>query len=266
MKFPERLARAPRKYAQAIAFGALFLWSVFRFSDVELLLSPFVTGKGVFTERDPLPALALQHVLLSFGSALASFAIAFPLGLYASGPTKARARDLIERAATFGETFPTAALIALLVPSLGYGYAPVALALVAYGALPILRNTLSGLDGASADAIDAARGLGMTDAQALLRVRLPGAAPLILEGVRVALVIDVAAATIGAAVGSGGFGVPIVSGLRSFDALLVLKGALPVAFLALAADGLVKELAASLPWVVEPRGAGSKGGGPGKRG
>jgi osmoprotectant transport system permease protein len=80
----------------------------------------------------------------------------------------------------------------------------------------------------------------MSESAIVARVRIPLALPLLVQGLRVSLVTNVAAATIGATVGAGGFGVPIVSGIRSFDALLILKGSIPVALLALFADALVR--------------------------
>lgn len=229
-----------RRFAPAILLAALFAWTVLRFGDLAALLASIAPGKMLFVERDSLPRLALQHLILSFGTGLTSALVAFPLGVLAARDRGSELRDLLDRAAAFGETFPTVALIALMVPALGYGSLPVAIALVLYGILPILRNTITGLRGIPAEIIDAARGIGMSDRHLLLRVRLPLALPLILQGLRVSLVTSIAAATIGAAVGAGGFGVPIVSGIRSFDTLLILKGSIPVALLALLVDSLLR--------------------------
>lgn len=224
----------------AIALGlwALFALAVFRFDILAALLEPIAPGKRLFVERDPLPTLALRHLALAFGPSLASLAVAFPLGMLAY--RLPGLGDLADRAASFGETFPTVALIAILVPALGYGQAPVAAALALYGLLPILRGTVAGLRAVPAEALEAARGVGMSAAQSLARVSLPLAMPLVLQGLRVALVVNVAAATVGAAVGAGGLGVPIVSGIRSFDALLILKGSIPAALLALAVDSSIR--------------------------
>jgi len=234
------MIRLTRRFWPAMVLAALFLWTVFRFESLATLLEPIAPGKRLFVERQGLPELALQHLALSLGTSLASLALAFPLGLAAARDGAEELRDLVDRAAAFGETFPTAALIALLVPALGYGSLSVAIALVLYGLLPILRNTISGIRGVGAEIIDAARGLGMSERAILARVRLPLALPLLVQGLRVSVVTNIAAATIGAAVGAGGFGVPIVSGIRSFDTLLILKGSIPVALLALLADSLLR--------------------------
>jgi osmoprotectant transport system permease protein len=235
------------RFCPAVLLGLVLAWILFRFEDLAALLAPIAAGKHLFAEREGLPTLALQHLALSAGTSLVSLALAFPLGSLASLEGAEDFRDLVDRTAAFGESFPSVALIALLVPVLGYGNAPVAIALALYGILPVLRNTITGLRGVSPEIVDAARGLGMSGGQVFRRVRLPLALPLVVEGFRVSVVTNIAAATIGAAVGAGGLGVPIVSGIRSFDAILILKGSLPVAVLALLADNLLRALEAGLP-------------------
>jgi osmoprotectant transport system permease protein len=110
-------------------------------------------------------------------------------------------------------------------------------ALVLYAVLPILRNTFTGLDSVDPELIDAARGLGLTPRQILLRIQVPLAMRTILAGVRTAAVISVGVATLAAFIGAGGLGQPIVEGLYLNDAALILSGALPAAALALVVDG-----------------------------
>lgn len=237
--------RRPRSgLGPAFAFAALFGLCVFRFDLVEALIAPVAVRKTVFADRESLAVLALQHLALTAATSAASFAAAFPLALLAFRAGSRHLRELFLKLAAFGESIPTPALIALLVPALGYGFPPVALALFLYGLLPVFRNTISGLEATPPEALEAARGCGMTERQTLFRVRLPHAAPLVIQGARVSLVVNTAAATVGAAVGAGGLGVPIVAGIRSFDTVLVLKGALPVALLALAIDAALRTLEA----------------------
>ena len=220
----------------ALLLAAGFLLCVFRFDLVEALLAPVVRRKQVFTDRESLPALALQHLLLVVATGVPAFLAAFSLALVSSRARSPQTRDILLKLASLGETIPTVALMALLVPGLGYGFPPVAAALFLYSLLPVFRNTLTGLESTPAHLTDAAAGCGMTETQTLFRVRLPYAAPLVIQGIRVSFVVNIAAATIGAAVGAGGLGAPIVSGLRSFDPILILKGSLPVALLALFVD------------------------------
>ena len=134
------------------------------------------------------------------------------------------------------QTLPGIALLAFMIPLFGIGVLPALLALVLYSLYPIVRNTFTGVRDADPSAVDAARALGMTDAQILRQVRLPLAAPVIMAGIRTAAVIDVGTATLAAFIGAGGLGEPIVSGLALSDTRMILSGAIPAAFLALAVD------------------------------
>ena len=134
-------------------------------------------------------------------------------------------------------TVPSLALFALLVAPLGLGTAPAVAALALYSVLPVLRNTVVGLTEVPADAVEAARGMGMTEAQTLWRVRLPLALPVVVSGVRVAAVTAVGMATVGALVAAGGLGDSIFAGLRAGDETEVLAATAVIAALALTVDG-----------------------------
>jgi osmoprotectant transport system permease protein len=134
-------------------------------------------------------------------------------------------------------TIPSLALYALLVAPLGLGTAPAVAALGLYSVLPVLRNTVVGLREVPVDAVEAARGMGMTETQALWRVRLPLALPVVVGGVRVAAVTAVGVATVAALVAAGGLGDSIFAGLRGDDPTEVLAATLLIAVLALAVDG-----------------------------
>jgi osmoprotectant transport system permease protein len=134
-------------------------------------------------------------------------------------------------------TIPSLALFALLVAPLGLGTAPAVAALALYSVLPVLRNTVVGLHEVPADVVEAARGMGMTEAQALWRVRLPLALPVVVGGVRVAAVTAVGVATVAALVAAGGLGDSIFAGLRAGDSTEVLAATAVIATLALTVDG-----------------------------
>ena len=136
------------------------------------------------------------------------------------------------------QTIPSLALLAFMiaVPWLGLSVRSAIAALLLYAVLPILRNTFTGLRDVDPDLVDAARGLGLTDRQILLRVRFPLATRTIMAGVRTATVISIGVATLAAFIGAGGLGEPIVTGLYLNDPGLILTGAVPAALLAIAAD------------------------------
>ena len=180
--------------------------------------------------------LAAEHAALVFASLAAAVALGVPLGLVAAR-VRAFAQPVLALAGIV-QTIPSLALLALLVPLMGIGAGPALAALFLYALLPIVRNTHAGLSGVARGLRDAALALGLTPRQALVRVELPIAAPVILAGVKTAAVVNVGTATIAAFVGAGGFGERIAQGLAVNDATQLAAGALPAAALALAVHAL----------------------------
>ncbi|WP_252109787.1 MULTISPECIES: ABC transporter permease [unclassified Halomonas] len=169
-------------------------------------------------------------------------AVTIVVGVLAGiGVTRRYGRDFLPLAgqlASIGQTFPPVAVLALAVPVLGFGTLPIIVALMLYGLLPILRNTLAGLQGVDAGTKEAALAMGMTQRQILWRVELPLAAPVILAGIRTSITINIATAALGATVGASNLGDPIISGIVNSNMAYVLQGALLIALLALTVDSL----------------------------
>ncbi|HYH48484.1 MAG TPA: ABC transporter permease [Acidimicrobiia bacterium] len=136
-------------------------------------------------------------------------------------------------------TIPSLALFALLVAPLGLGTPPAAAALALYSLLPVLRNTVVGLNEVPSEAVEAATGMGMTERQVLRRVRLPLSLPVVIGGVRVAAVTAVGMATIGTLVGRTTLGDSVFAGLRTGDETQVLAATVLIAALALAVDAVL---------------------------
>ncbi len=179
-----------------------------------------------------------EHVVLVGMSMALAAAVAIPLGIVLT--RRPAWRRPVLGAASVVQTVPSLALFGLLIPLPavgGIGTRTALVALTLYSILPVLRNTVAGIEGVDAAVREAGRGMGMTDAQLLRRVELPLAASVILAGVRTATVIDIGLATIAAAIGAGGLGVFIFRGLAMLDNATILAGALPAAVLALVADG-----------------------------
>jgi len=223
---------------------AVFILLVFNFHWLEQLAPSLFARRGIMIERIPLPVSAWQHIYLVSISSFLSVLCAVFLGTIAFFPFARDFKELFVDLSSLGETFPSVAIIALTVPVLGYGFWPTLLALYIYGILPVLRNTITGIENIDPGVMDAASGMGMNTGEVLLKVALPLALPVIIAGIRTSVIINIGAATIGATVGAGGFGVPIISGIRSYDIALVLRGSIPVALLAVAADSLFSNLEA----------------------
>ncbi len=177
-----------------------------------------------------------QHVAMVAISSFIASIIGVSLGVFVTRPVGADFFDTVADIANLTQTFPPIAVLTLAVPLLGFGFKPTIFALTLYGILPVLQNTIAGITSVPASITESARGMGMTPNQVLRRAELPVAAPVIYAGVRVSVVINVATATIGAAIGAGGLGVPIISGLVNYDPAVTLQGGLLAAALALILD------------------------------
>jgi osmoprotectant transport system permease protein len=175
--------------------------------------------------------LARQHLTLVLVAVLLGCLAGIPLGVLAA--LAPRLRQPVLAVAGLLQTVPSLALLAILIPLLGrIGTVPALVALCAYALLPIVRNTCTGLLQVAPGLRMAALALGLTRRQALLRIELPLAAPVILAGVKTAAVMSVGTATIAAFIGAGGFGERITTGLALNDNDMLLAGAIPAALLA----------------------------------
>ena len=187
-------------------------------------------------DRAGFATLTLAHLRLVAVATLFAGGCGVAAGILVTRAVGAAFAPLARLIATLGQTVPPVAVLALAVPSLGYGAAPTLAALVLYAILPVLEGTLTGLAAVPAEARDAADGLGFRPARRLLAVELPLAAPLIVAGLRNATIINVGTATIGSSVGALSLGSPIIEGLAASNPAYVVEGALVVALLAVALD------------------------------
>ncbi len=217
------------------------------------LWSGVVSDLSIFQElasrRDAFADATWRHVGLAFGSLAAAVAIGFPLGILCHHFDRVRSATL--PVLSFLQTIPSLAMFGLMIPILawvgatvpgsqamgiaGIGFAPAFLALVLYSLLPVVGNTVAGLDAAPDAAREAARGMGMTPRQLLWRVELPLGLPIILTGLRIVLVQNIGLAVIAGLIGGGGYGTFVFQGLNQTATDLILLGALPTVALALTA-------------------------------
>ncbi|MFQ5347767.1 MAG: glycine betaine ABC transporter substrate-binding protein [Rhodothalassiaceae bacterium] len=173
----------------------------------------------------------LEHLVLVALSLGAAILLAVPLGVAAVA--RPRLGAFLLSLAGLVQTIPALALFVFLIPLLGIGTAPTLVALFLYSLLPILRATHAGIAGIPAPQREAAAAIGLGRRARLLRVELPLALPVMLSGIKTAAVITVGLATLGALIGAGGLGQPILTGIRLADTGLILEGAIPAALMAL---------------------------------
>ena len=190
----------------------------------------------------PLAALVAQHLAIVTISSALTVAVGLPLGVWATRPSGRDFRDLISATVDFGQVFPPIAVLALMLPVLGLGLAPAVVALFLYGLFPVVSSTVAGLEAVPASVIDAARGVGMGRWRILFSVELPLAMGVVAAGVRTSVIINVGTATVAAATGAGGLGLPIFTGISTQNIGNVLEGALTVSLLAFVVDGALATL------------------------
>jgi osmoprotectant transport system permease protein len=187
----------------------------------------------VVDERSLILEKTWDHLLLSGAAMAAALLVALPLGVWLGHVH--RGSFLAINLANVGRALPSLAVIAFGIIFVGIGFTSVTIALVVLAVPPILTNAYVAVDGVEADAVEAARGMGMTRSQIVLRVEIPMALPLIFAGIRTAVVFVIATATIAAVAGGGGLGDIIVS-QSSYGLEGVVGAAICVSLLALAAD------------------------------
>jgi osmoprotectant transport system permease protein len=196
---------------------------------------------GVVTEVAEDTALqalirnTIDHLWLVGISLAAAILLAIPLGIFAA--RKPGLGQTILAVVGVIQTIPSLALLVFMIPVLGIGGPPAMMALFLYSLLPIVRNTYSGLTDIPKPLLESAEALGLPASARLRLVELPTASRTILAGIKTSAVINVGTATLGAIIGAGGYGQPILTGIRLDDLNLILQGAVPAAVLALLVQG-----------------------------
>jgi len=189
--------------------------------------------------RTSFLTLTVSHLWLVALATFVAVVAGLTLGVLATRPAGRSLLPTVRAVAVIGQTFPPVAVLAIAVPLLGFGAAPTLLALTLYGVLPVLGQTVAGLDNVSPAALHAADGMGYGRWRRLWEVELPLAAGPIMAGVRLSAIVGVGTVTIGSAVGATTLGSPIVEGLVGNNTAYVVQGALLVGALALSIDGVL---------------------------
>ena len=194
-----------------------------------------------------LPEYFQGHLLLTLIALSIGIVISIPLGVWAAQSAVVKRPLLI--VVSIIQTVPSLAILALVVALLGgqIGLVPAIVALVLYSMLPIVRNTVTGLETVADEVIEAARGIGMSSTQILTKVRLPLALPVIIAGIRTAAVWAVGLATLSTLVGATSFGNYIFTGLQTRNLVSVIVGSIGAAVMAVVLDSLI----GGIQWLTE---------------
>src|SRR3712207_553270 len=197
-----------------------------------------------------ITARLIEHVQLAAVSTVIVVVLAVSVGILLTRPFARRVSAPLVNIANIGQAIPSIGLLAILAIIWTGGFWPAVVALVAYSFLSILRNTMVGLQQVDKSTIEAARGMGMTKLATLFRIELPLAVPIILAGVRTALIINVGTATLGTFIGAGGLGESIINAIRLDRTVVLVTASGVTAIVALFVDWL----ASVAEDVLRPRG------------
>lgn len=234
------MTRRRRAYLGLVAAAVLFVLLMLLFAQQawweRFLESLFPEQRTIVYGRHTLLELAVQHLEIVAWTLVVILVLGIPLGIVLTRGAGRAFLPLGSNLLSVGQTFPPVAVLALALPYFGFGLTSTLIALVAYGLLPVARNTIAGLEAVPRDLTEAARGMGMGGRHILMKLELPMATRVILAGVRISAIYTIGTATVAPIVGAGGLGVPIIAGLATSNPSLVLQGALPVAMLALVID------------------------------
>lgn len=211
----------------AAVFVAVVVWLLTaNLSDTELItLAP-----------DALIGYTIDHLVLTAVAALIVLVIAIPLGILLTRAPLRKFTGPVLAVANIGQAAPAIGLIVLLAFAVGFGFSAAVIALVLYAILPVLRNTMVGISQVDARLVEAGRGMGMSAAAVLFKVELPLAVPVMLAGIRTALVLLVGTAALATFINGGGLGILITTGVNLNLVNVLIAGSILVALLALLVD------------------------------
>jgi len=206
------------------------------------VMEPFTYGEMLKeTQRHMYMVLIAEFTVILIG---------VPLGILVTRPGFRKLATPVVGGANAGQSIPSMAIVAIMVPLLGMGFWPAIVALSIWGLLPILRNSYAAINNINPAIVEAARGMGMTRGQIARRIELPLAVPVIMTGIRVSTVVVVGTATLAALIAAGGLGRIILAGVFSGQPLITLQGAAPTAALAITLGFILERIE---NWIT-PRG------------
>ena len=216
------------------SFFVILVTNKFLYKWILRLLFP--NKEQILYLRQSMTELVWDHLKLVLLSSSIAIIIGIVIGILVTRKFGRKFLPLVNELTSFGQTFPPVAILALSVPILGFGFKPTVLALVIYSILPIVENTISGIESIPDSVLDSSIGVGMSKLQILYKIEIPLSFDIVLAGIRTSVIINIGTATVGATIGAGGLGKPIISGLVNQNSSYLLHGAITAAYLAFIID------------------------------
>ena len=187
---------------------------------------------------DSILTYTAEHLMISFVVIVLSIVVTVPLAIYMTKMKSEKLKNLIFNIANIFQTIPTIALLAIMIPIMGIGFAPAVTALFLYALLPLLRNTYTGIQSIDPSIVEAAKGMGFSTFGRLFKIELPAALPYVMSGIRVTTVYIISWTTFAALIGAGGLGDLILAGIGYNDKHMIFTGTILAIVIALCLDML----------------------------
>lgn len=222
---------------------------IFSYNSFESEITEFFGYGSNNIGKYDLILLTRQFVYVALLSAICSIFLGFLLGIFCISPWGKDFRIIIEKSATLFQVIPTIALLLLTVTVFGLGIKSAVMVLVVQSILPVLFNTISGLENIPHSYLEIADGLGMTTFQKALKVKLPLAFPIIITGIRISTLICISIATLAFSTGAGGLGLLIQTGISTYNMLFVFEGTVPIVLMAIIVDRILRRLQLKFTYV-----------------
>lgn len=226
-----------------VIIGVLFVASVYIFPLIKEWMYTVSHNTNLLQVSDygfDLRKLTLEHIEMSVIAVIGTILIGLPLGVFATTKIGKQFEPLIVKLTSISKALPAIGVLAVLIPLLGYGIKSAAVALLFCGVMPIIFNTISGLENVPDYLVEVGEAMGMKNSQVFFKIKLPLSFPVLMAGIRASSIIVIGCATLAAMAGAGGLGTLVyAAGVRGFDPIMLLQGALPICLFALFVDRLL---------------------------
>lgn len=236
------MKRLLKQWSGVIILTVILVYIVFRFDSFKPALYSYFGQKMVTDSGFSLPSLTRAHLMVVLYSSLFSVILGIGLGVFSLSKAGKELSVILDKLVYLGQMIPSLAILSFIVTFTGFGPEPAIVALIIFGIFPIYVSTVTGLQSVPESYLEVADSIGMTAFQKYRTVILPMALPIIISGLRTALIINISAATLSFYYGGGGLGILLFSSLKSRNYVHILEGTIVLVLLSLIVDRALKNV------------------------
>lgn len=231
-----------KRWLEVLVYIIILALFSFFFQDIKFMVYEKFNISDAWETRYNLTVLIAQHVGIVLASSFIAVILGLVVGLFSVSYAGKEYKVMIEKLTYITQMIPTLALLNILVPIFGMGKEAAIVALVIFAVLPIYMGVVTGISEVPDDVIEVARGMGMNRREIFTQISFPIAFPVIIAGLRTALVINVSAATLAAKIGGGGLGILLLNAMKTGKTMTIIEGTIPVCLLAIIMDKILKNI------------------------